>query len=499
MKKINIISKYALLIALISILSLSSCKKDFLDLKPYNSSVISDAIKNEADMNAAVNGLYYSMRATDFYGRTFAIKGDLMSDIAFLSSANSGRYTSFNLYNMVITDGYASNIWYNSYSAIKNANVIINSGLAPASNDNISQLLSEAYAIRALIHFDLCRNFALPYALNPNGLGVPIVLTFDQTAKPSRNTIKEVYTQVITDLNQAYSLAKFNQGTTMTFTSTGQSRSVNSSYLTKYAIKAILAKVYQHMGDWANCRDAALDVVNNGGFSLTASSALVNYWKGTTPRTDKVETMFEITSDGNNSVGDGTLANIYVPKTNGGSYGDILATQDFYNSYSSSDVRKQLYNPSTRSGQLGTAYYVTKYPIDPVSFDDVKICRYAEVLLTLAEAYYSLSTPDILNANKYLNIIAKQRDPLFAGYASVGSQVLEDILNERKKELAFEGYRFWDLYRLQRTFIKPQGQDGTNAITPSITVTPTTFNMIFPIPKDEVLVNPNLVQNVGYQ
>jgi len=494
--KNKIINKYRLYPVLSAFILLAAgCDKSFLDLKPYTSAVLNEAIRNEADMNTALNGLYSSLRATDFYGRTFAVKGDLMSDDCFQSSQNSGRYTGFNLYNMVVTDGYASNIWLNSYNAIKNANLIINSGLTN-NNDNISQMLSEAYAIRGMILFDLCRNFAKPYSDNPDGPGVPIVLTFDQNAKPARSTIKQVYTQVLNDLNQAYTIAKFNQGATMTFNATGQSRIINSSFISKYAIKALLARVYQNMGDWANAKTAALEVVNNAGFTLTTSAGLVNYWKGTTPRIDKVETMFEVTSDANNSVGDGTLANLYVPKTAGGSYGDILATKDFYDSYSITDTRKQLFNPGARPGQLGTAYYVTKYPIDYTNYDDVKIIRYAEVLLILAEAYYNQG--DFTNANLYLNMVAQKRDPLFTGYNNTGVLVLEDILNEREKEFAFEGYRFWDFYRLKRSFVKPQAQDAGNAIIQSITVTPSTLNMIFPIPKDEILINPNLVQNSGY-
>lgn len=493
MRKI-ILAKYKLYPLIAAIMLLAGCKKSFLDLKPYDAVVVSEAITNEADMNTAINGLYSSLRATDFYGRTYAIKGDLMADNAFQSSQNSGRYIQFNLYTITNIDGYASNIWFNSYQAIKNANLIINSGLAVA-NDNISQLLSEAYAIRGMVLFDLCRNFAKPYTDNPDGPGVPIVLTFDKNAKPARKTIKQVYAQAIADLNQAYTLAKFNQGQVMTFISTSQTRSVNSSFVSKYVIKGLLAKIYQNMGDWTNARDAALDVVNNGGFSLIASTGLVAYWKGANPITNKVETMFEVTSDANNSVADGTLANIYIPKNLGGSYGDILATKSFYNSYSSTDVRKQLYMDTTRPGQLGRAYYITKYPID-VNVDDVKITRYAEVLLILAEAYFNLNDP--VNALLYLNKVAKQRDPLFTGYVSTGPQILEDILNERAKELAFEGYRFWDLYRLKRTFIKPQAQDGSNNIIQSITVTPSTLNMIFPIPNDEILLNPNIGQNSGY-
>jgi len=77
------------------------CSKSFLDAKPYGSVVLSQAINSEDDMNTAINGLYSSLRATDFYGRTFAVKGDLMADNAFLSNSNSGRYLSFNNYNFL--------------------------------------------------------------------------------------------------------------------------------------------------------------------------------------------------------------------------------------------------------------------------------------------------------------------------------------------------------------------------------------------------------------
>jgi hypothetical protein len=497
MNKLNIIKHSTVLILAGFILfTAGSCSKSFLDNVPLDATTTGNAIKDESSMYTAILGTYASMRATDFYGRTFAIKGDLMSDDCFLSSSNSGRYLVFNTYDMDKTNGYPSNIWQNGYATIKNANFIINSGLEINNSNNISHMYAEAYAIRGLVLFDLVRNFALPYAAGPKNLGVPIVLKFDSLALPARDTVDKVYTQIISDLNTAYSLAKFAQNDAMTFPSTGVTRSVNASYISKYVIKALLARVYQHMNNWTAARDAALEVVNNAGNSLIESAGLAGYWAGTVTRPDKVETMFEITSDANNSVSDGTLANIFVPKTNGGSYGDILATKALYDSYTATDARKALYNPSTRSGQVGTAYYVTKYPINTASYDDVKIVRYAEVLLTLAEAYYNLS--DETNALKYLNMVAMKRDPSFTGYITTGTALLESILNERMKELAFEGFRFWDLYRLQRTFVKAQAQDGSNVISKSITVTPSTKNMIFPIPNDEILLNGNLKQNTGY-
>jgi hypothetical protein len=247
------------------------------------------------------------------------------------------------------------------------------------------------------------------------------------------------------------------------------------------------------MGDWANAKLYANDVITNSGFSLVAASSLISYWQGAAPLTSKTETMFEVTSDANNNVSDGTLANLYVPKPTG-SYGDELATKGFYDSFSATDVRKGLISPSTRSGQAGTAYYITKYPIDVINYDDVKIIRFSEAYLILAEAQYNLA--DIAGANATLNTLVLQRDPSKV-YASTGAQVLADIISERSKEFAFEGYRFWDLMRLNSTFNKPQTQDANNVYTYTA-VAPGNANRLFPIPNDEILVNPNMVQNPGY-
>src|ERR1700704_1905842 len=134
MKNILISMKYrcgALVIAIA--LVAPSCSKKFLDQVPYNSIQTSIAITDESSMYTAVQGMYSSLRATDFYGRTFAVKGDLMSDDCFLSSANSGRYLGFNQYDMDKTNSYPSTIWQNAYAAIKNADFIINSGVAPTT------------------------------------------------------------------------------------------------------------------------------------------------------------------------------------------------------------------------------------------------------------------------------------------------------------------------------------------------------------------------------
>ena len=176
-----------------------------------------------------------------------------------------------------------------------------------------------------------------------------------------------------------------------------------------------------------------------------------------------------------------------------GSYGDYVVTNSLYNLYAATDVRRN-FIVKVKRGQDST-YSSIKYPNSlSANKDNIPVLRFSETLLILAEAYYN--TPDPANALVYLNMVAQKRDPSFAGYTSTGTQILEDILTEKRKELAFEGERYWDLYRLKRSFTKVVDQPlGT---TLSITL-PTTKGSRFPIPQAEMDTNPNTTQNPEYQ
>jgi hypothetical protein len=477
------------------IVILSSCSKSFLNKTPLTSNDLSTAISSEADLSVAVNGMYASLRATDLYGRSVPVKGDLMADNTFVATANSGRYLALNNFSFNNADNYALGLWTNAYIAIKYANTIITTSLP--SSATVNQYVGEAYAVRALMHFELVRNFGHAYTVAPNDPGVPIVSTFDiknfdPYSLPSRNTVKEVYTQVIADLEKVYGLLTQYRGT---------------AYFSKYAARALEARVYQNMGDWANAKITAVDVINNSGWTMLSASAYVapsgttaggnyspgGYWANPAVQSgSKNETMFEVAVDLASNGGFDQLGAIYL--TTGGNYGDILGTEELYNLYAASDVRKGLMPIGTRSGQAGTVYLNFKFSnaANGTDKDDIKIIRLSDIILIAAEAYYS--TGDIPNALVNLNKVAMQRDPSFTGFTSTGAKVLEDILTERRKELAFEGNRLWDLIRLQRSWTKIKNQN------PLVTIDVMSSNqaLIYPIPVAELNANSNIVQNPGY-
>src|SRR5579875_662248 len=172
---------------------LTSCTKSYLDKAPYTSANVSSSltngIKTEADMSVAVGGAYSVLRNYYVYGASIPIKGDLMADNTFIGTANSGRYIGQNNFtSLVNTDAYAYNLWLNGYTAIKYANNVI-AAASVATTATGKQYLGEAYAIRALMHFELVRNFAHPYTIAPNDPGVPYVTEKLFTANPSSYNI----------------------------------------------------------------------------------------------------------------------------------------------------------------------------------------------------------------------------------------------------------------------------------------------------------------------
>ncbi len=468
---------------------LFGCKKDFFDLKPTDALPANGSIKSDADLNTIANGMYAGLRNVDLYGRTLPIKGDLAADNLYLKTNNSGRYLIFRDFNQTVANAEAADVWDAAYDVIKRANTVISADLP--SSTLVDQLKGEAYAVRALMHFELVRNYARPYTVDADGLGVPIVIAYNQNSRPPRNTTKEVYNQIISDLNQAYTLMTLNQGQSITISSTNTTRTMTSAYITKHAAKALLARVYQHMGDWANARDAALDVINNSGFSLVPASDYVSYWANPASTTNRVETIFEVSSDAAANLSSNSLSNFYSLE----GYGDVWVTDELYNTYSNNDVRKDVIMESNAGGR--TVYLVNKYPntSNPADKDDTKVLRYADVLLILAEAYARLGNEN--SARQWLNEVATNRIQGFAGYTSSGTQLLADIINERRKEFAFEGYRYWDLMRLNLPITNHTKSQNPLVITPIET---DNSRRIFPIPQHELDVNENIrnQQNPGY-
>lgn len=470
---INITGKLIPILALWLVLG-SSCNKEFLEREQPGAVPAGEAITNIDDMEAALNGTYAVLRSPNLYGRTIPLFGDLLSDNVYISTDNSNRYLDFFQVNMTVNNGNAQGIWQSAYNVILNANNVINSSVT--GSEEADQYRGEALALRALMHFELVKHFATPYTVNPNALGVPVILTYDPFIRPTRNTVSEVYTQIETDLRTATNLMTLER---------------SSGYFSRYAAVALLARMHQFKGEWAEALATAEDVINNSGYQLLRLSQVQGYWNANTARTDRVETLFEVVNDLSGNAGIDALSYFYDQV----GYGDALAAESLYQLYSNNDVRKTLILPS--SPIRGNVRVVNKYPnSSQPDKDEVKVIRMSEVYLIAAEAAYHEGNEQL--ARTYLNEVATERVVGFAGYTSSGPALLEDILLERRKELAFEGHRYWDLARYNRDVVRVDLAGEYTGVP--LVIAANNFRRILPIPQAELDANPNIrgQQNPGY-
>lgn len=466
-----LMKKKIILMLAAGLFSMGSCKQSFLDLKPYDSLPVGDALKTEADVSTALNGTYSLLRNATLFGRTIPFIGDLSADNVYLSASNSGRYPQEYQLALSVQNTDIQNTWSLAYTVILQANNIINAQVATSTN--VTQYKGEALTIRALMYWELVKLFAKSYAADPASPGVPLVLTFDANLRPARNTVKEVYTQITADLTQAFGQMAGTRS--------------NSSYVTKYVAEALLAKVYLYQADYANALKSAQDVITNGGYTLTTAANLNAYWGNPTPVTNKLETIFEVSIDGVANVGFDALANMY----NQAGYGDGLATTDLYSLYSSTDARRGLILTGTRAG--ASVYIANKYQnvTNNADKDDVKVIRYADILLIAAESAARTGNGPL--ALTYLNQLAQRRDPSLTAYTLSGDALISAIITERRKELAFEGDRFDDLNRLNLPLIRNDQYPASARTVPA-----NDARRINPIPQVEIDANKQITQNSGY-
>lgn len=464
MKAVNI-----KMLLLVGILSMFSCSKEFLELDPFQSVDLETAIQTIEDYQAAVLGTYSGMQSSNYYGRYFVLVPDVMSDNVKQNS-QANRAQLFSDFSANANDGIASGMWNTIYNVIARANTVINaeSDIPEAVRDDRDQLIGEAYAIRALAHFDLVRMFAQHYGFTASNdhAGVPIVTLFDKDSRPSRNTVAEVYNQIVADFTQAISLLNQDKG---------------SSRISENAAKALLARVYLYMGNYASAETLATEVIESGEYSLLSTENYVDAWSnGGSP-----ETIFEISFSEVDDNGSDALGRMYIVE----GYGDYLPAGDLLDLIPEGDVRWGLFKEDENlSGEYGTVR-VDKYP-NPSTQNNTPVIRLSEVYLIRAEA--RARTNDEEGAREDLDVIRMRALPSAEPTTAGGQELIDAILTERRIELMFEGQRLWDLMRTNQDLVRV---NCTNSVC-SVEYPDDRF--IAPIPQAELDVNDNIIQNPGY-
>ncbi|WP_131537450.1 RagB/SusD family nutrient uptake outer membrane protein [Pedobacter nototheniae] len=474
MKKIYIVA----LFLLIGSAFMSSCKKE-LNQQPDGSLLDETAITDFQTLQAATMGCYNSLTDLNWYGRNYPTMLELRGSNMFIAASNSNRLRPAYQYNFTVADADVSETWNTLYKAIVRANnVIIRSSVVKDGDaTEVARLIAEAKFVRAMAYFDLTRVFGQPYYVgNGSSLSVPIVLTSSIT-QPKRNTVAEVYAQIIKDLTEA----KPALPTDLT----------DKFRASRFAASALLARVYLYKGDAASNALAITEATNviGAGYTMTTASSYAGtiFWanpgQGEEIFTAKISQFQDLGSD--------NYGQLYVKELGG--YGDIRVNPAFRNSYDDADVRKtQVIKVDATAGN----YITTKfYKQDNIpGLYSPKLLRLSEMYFIRAEANVKLGTSTGATPASDLSAVRTMRG--LAAYT--GTPTLANVLAEKNLEFAFEGFQWPDNFRNGLPIARPQisGALSNNAST-NIAVTDN--KQLYPIPQREVDANPNIKpNNPGY-
>ena len=465
----NKVFKLTTILAL-SILLFNSCGTDDLEPTLAQDKPVEGSITSVENLFSILKGAHSQLTSGGYYGQAMIITNEVRSDNCF-SNGYSGRYSTQAEYAYNENTGY---VWDNAYQVIANANIIINQPLEGLSGDLVqgAHIQGQALGLRALAHYDLLRSFGQQHTTGGN-LGVPIITDFKDESNlfPARNTVDEVKAAIYSDLETAFSMMDTSYDSKI--------------YFSKYAAKALESRVAIYFGDWIRARDAALEVLNSNLYTIATTGNFVSNWS----IDEASNSIFELQNSASDNAGIGGLAYIYRwPTFPATGYGDVQVVDNVYAFFEATDVRRDILGYQLENtGATPSLRNMGKYPDTVTYTDNIPLIRIEEVVLNYAEALFEINNGDP-EALTQLNSITSNRGA--SAYTSVTKQ---NILDERRKELMFEGFRFDDLVRTGQS-IDVLGSNQ-NLIQ---TLTYPNNLFAYPVPKAEIDANSNMVQNAGY-
>lgn len=424
---------------------LSGCRK-FLDRPPYNNVSVDDIFKDYEGARTTVVGLYNQLRSTNYYLVNFYLYPEAAGgNIKYTRTTGLVQFNSYAFLRDEQTNNDLKGFYEQAYAVVYGANNILQNidRAADASALQKARMRAEAYCIRALAHFDLVRTFAQPYGFSPDAGHPGVVLRTQNssvlTLAGERATVKQVYDRVVADLDSAIYL--YNNS--VSIYPTGDAR----TFLSADAAKALKSRVSLYRDDYATAISAATELIASNKYPLVANNQYVKSWSG---RTISSESIFELTIPVSGT--SGGLGAYFNPVPNSTTF-QLGTSNDLLSLYAAGDVRGpgSLFSTVTVNG---TQYSITrKYQGTADSINNIKIFRSSELYLNRAEAYARSNNLPAALAD--LNTIRKRALPAAANFTSTSQQaVVDEILQERRRELAFEGHLFFDIARAKKDLVR---------------------------------------------
>lgn len=470
-----------LLLLITGLLLLTSCEK--LSEEPAALLTTEQFYKTQADAVAAVTSVYNALNASGqtIYNSLFQIGMDIASDDALPGPrARNANVRSFAVLSHATTNDRVEEIWKQHYAAINRANVAIDRIPAIVFDDQLkARLIKEAKFLRALYYFNLVRLYGeVPLVLHePATLGNTDIFV-------KRNTVEEVYKQIIADLQDAETLPPAYG-------------SQDIGRATGGAAKSMLTRVYLTRQNWDKTIEKALEVINGPyAYNLFAEYAEVFNKANNNGKEHIFSAQFKSLYNGNgNSLGSRATPT-GVPGIDGGD-ADV-PTPEIYALFQAADKRRDVtFYTSLVSPSNGNTYNFSPHfrkfydasvlPNTGESGINFPIIRYADVLLQYAEALNEKNGPVTEAYNAVNRIRARAGLPDLSGLSK--DQFRDSLYKERRLEFVYEHQRWFDLVRTKKLEPALKAVGKTNVLP---------RHYLYPIPQRERDLNPLLTQNDGW-
>lgn len=455
----------------VTLLWMSSCTK--LDENPESFISPVNFYKTRSDALAAVTSVYSPVSLNGFVTRNFPILGEVTTDNMFPLNISAPR-VELDTYVHTAQNGIVRETWDNFFIGITRANAAINKIPSINMEEGLkNRLVGEAKFLRGFYYFHLVRLFGdLPIITSE-------VSSLSELTFPKRDSKAAVYEQIISDFKDAELILP------PAYTGADRGRATSG------AAKSFLASVYLTQKQFQLAADKAAEVMNlpGAGYGLWDTYAEVFDIRNEFGKEAIFDAQF-VSGPGGQG---GNLIAFFAQENNsvaGRGFGSFQPTPELYDSYDPADKRKAVF--FTRG--TDNKYYCNKWidldaRTENQSDNNYPLMRYAEVVLTFAEAYNEVNPP-VNGSPGYVAVNNIRRRSGLPDLQNLTQNELRDaILKERRLELAFEGQRWYDLVRTGQ-LVPTLAAKGTPNIKD--------FHVLFPIPQFHIGVNANLTQNSGY-
>lgn len=460
MKKINLYSFIAAMLVLFS-----ACD-DYLDTAPISDIASNGYYTSDSEIETAVLGIYDAMQEYDddydWEHWDFALT-EMRSDNT-KSSNSEGSFADFEDMDVDPTNVYVDYYWDIQYNIVMECNTVLNYIGSVDDADLAEQFEGEARFGRALSHFNLVRLFG----------DIPIVdaiISPDEAYDVVRDDVDDVYSFIVSDLTTAISYLPSRDD-------------VAEGRATIGAARALLAKVYLEMGNYTDAKTQLEAVMNSGDYALMDDYNDVFY----SELNDEIIFAIQYIEDDS----DDSQAFSYEFTNEGSKSGLNFPTDDFIAVVDVADARYNTLFTDTDGDEWECGKFIGSSSTVDMAGNDWIVLRYADVLLMYTEAVMAggESTSDADAVDAYKQIRAR------AGFdvSSITSVTKDELLLERRIELAYENQRLFDLVR----FGVADEVMSAFSVTEEADFNYDSDMLLLPIPQSELNMNDNMEQNPGY-